>query len=163
MKALQRLLAVLFLVIAATASADELTAAKRHDIETLLDMTGGLAVGQQFSAAITKQLTETLKRSRPDIPAHVFEVLGQEVEAVFADHQSELKAALVPIYHEHFSAAEIQELIRFHSTAVGRKAIRVMPSLVEAGMQAGKRWGEALGPELNRRVAARLRSEGVRL
>lgn len=50
---------------------DELSPAKRADIEQLLKMTGALAAGKQMSNAMVTQLTQVLRKVRPDIPDRV--------------------------------------------------------------------------------------------
>jgi hypothetical protein len=52
-------------------------------------------------------------------------------------------------------------MIRFYSTDLGKKTIRVMPALMQESMAAGQQWGQALGPQIEERVKARLKKEGV--
>jgi hypothetical protein len=156
-------IAMLALVFARPAGAEELSPEKQADIERLLEVTGALAVGQQMSSAVVGQLVEALKASRADIPDRVLDLLPAEVDAVIAANLPSFKAAIVPLYHKYFSAAEIKELIRFYSSAVGRKAVGVMPALVQESMSLGQRWGASLAPQIDRRVKERLKREGIAL
>lgn len=133
---------------------------KRADIERLLEMTGALAVGKQMADAIVGQLSQTLRRARPDIPERVLNALPEDVGAVLDANMPGLKAALIPLYDRHFSHQEIRDMIQFYNTDTGRKTIRVMPLLLHESMQLGQHWGESLGPELEQRIAARLKREG---
>lgn len=160
-------LALMFVVIAMPAPAlaevskpQPVAAEKRADIERLLEMTGALAVGKQMADAIVGQLSQTLRQARPDIPARVLDALPEDVGAVLDANMPALEAGLIPIYDRHFSHQEIREMIRFYNTETGRKTIRVMPLLLHESMQLGQRWGESLGPELEKRIAARLKREG---
>jgi hypothetical protein len=65
------------------------------------------------------------------------------------------------IYHRHFSHDEIRELIRFYQTEVGKKAIQVMPKLLQESMAAGQQWGRSLMPEIRKRVNEALKDKGV--
>lgn len=142
---------------------EELSPEKRADIERLLDMTGAMALSTQMASAVTTQLFQVIKKARPDIPAKVLDALPAEVQATFAANMDSFKEAIIPIYHKHFSASEIKEIIQFYSTDLGKKTIRLMPVLMQESMLAGQRWGQSLGPEIDRRVKARLKSEGVKI
>lgn len=142
---------------------EELSPEKRADIERLLDMTGAMALSTQMASAVTAQLFQVIKKARPDIPAKVLDALPAEVQATFAANMDSFKEAIIPIYHKHFSASEIKEIIQFYSTDLGKKTIRLMPVLMQESMLAGQRWGQSLGPEIDRRVKARLKGEGVKI
>jgi hypothetical protein len=53
----------------------------------------------------------------------------------------ELTARMVPIYQRHFSAADIEGLLRFYRSPLGRKVITEMPATMAEGMQLGQDWG----------------------
>ena len=142
---------------------EELSPEKRADIERLLDMTGAMALSTQMASAVTAQLFQVIKKARPDIPAKVLDALPAEVQATFVANMDSFKEAIIPIYHKHFSASEIKEIIQFYSTDLGKKTIRLMPVLMQESMLAGQRWGQSLGPEIDRRVKARLKSDGVKI
>ena len=143
--------------------AEELSPAKRADIEKLLEVTGALAVGQQMGSAVVGQMTQVLHQARPDIPAEVLNVLPEEVNAVIGANLGAFKAIIIPIYHKYYTASDIKEMLRFYSTPLGQKMIRVMPTLVNESMQAGQQWGQSMGPEIQKRIKARLKKEGYEI
>lgn len=157
------LLFIALCISCASASAEDLTREKRADIERLLTMTGSLALGKQMAAAITANLAQNLKQARPDIPDKVLNMLPAEVLATFDENMDSLKEEMIPLYHRHFSAAEIKGLINFYSTDLGQKAIRTMPVLLQEGMVVGQRWGQSLSPKIKQRIAAKLKQQGVKL
>lgn len=142
---------------------DELSPAKRADIEQLLKMTGALAAGKQMSNAMVTQLTQVLRKVRPDIPDRVLDVLPEEVDAVISDNIGDLTELIVGLYHKHFTGDEVKEMIRFYSTPLGKKTIEVMPVLMTESFQAGQQWGQTLGPAVQARIQARLKKEGFDL
>ena len=143
--------------------AEDLTREKRADIERLLAMTGSLALSKQMANAVTVSMTQTLKQARPDIPEKVLDMMATEVSATFDENMPSLKDEMIPLYHRHFSAAEIKGLVNFYSTELGQKTIQVMPVLMQEGMLAGQRWGQSLAPKIKQRVAARLKQQGIKL
>lgn len=146
-----------------SARAEDLTREKRADIERLLSMTGSLSLGKQMASAITVSMVQSLKHSRPDIPEKALDVLPAEIIATFDENIGSLKDEMIPLYHRHFSAAEIKGLINFYSTDLGQKAIKTMPVLMQEGMLVGQRWGQSLAPKIKQRVAAKLKQQGVKL
>jgi len=88
MKTLRALVVFSLLASCCSAFAEDLTPEKRADIEQLLQMTAALSVGKQMGLAVVAQLTQTIKRARPDIPQSVLDVLPEEVNAVFDAHVS---------------------------------------------------------------------------
>lgn len=140
---------------------ESLTPQKKADIEHLLKETGALAVSQQMAGLASVQLAQTVRQMRPDIPEEIISVLPEEVQAVFAANLESFKEAMIPLYHKHFTGEEIKEMIRFYETDLGKKVIRVMPVLIADSMEIGQRWGQSLGPQIDARIRARFKKEGV--
>jgi len=160
----RRLLFAALLLFSLQASADALTPAKRADIRQLLEVTGASNLAQQFVAATSQNLFRSLKESRPDVPDRAFEVMNRELTALFAEKLQAPDGLLdrtIPVYDKYFTHAEIRELLAFYQTAIGRKTIAVLPKVVGESMVLGEKWGESLRPEIEKRVAAALRKEGL--
>jgi hypothetical protein len=156
-------LLALLILFSAPSFADELTPQKRADIEQLLQMTGALAMGKQMSAMVVGQMTQMLRKARPDIPDRVIEILPEEVDGIITDNMGNLKELVIPLYHKHFTADDIKGLMRFYASPLGQKTIQAMPLLMNESMQVGQQWGQALGPEIQTRIRARLKKEGFEL
>ncbi|MGP9823581.1 DUF2059 domain-containing protein [Ectopseudomonas khazarica] len=161
MKASRLLIPLLLSGLSLFASADELTADKRANIEQLLQATNTMALATQFGQNASKHATEMLHQLRPDIPQHVIDMLPGEVMAVFAENSGELQEMMIDIYHQHLSDEEIRELLTFYSSDIGRKIIRLMPAMAAQSMQVGQQWGESLGPQIEARIKARLQQQGI--
>lgn len=146
-----------------SAQTSVLTPEKRADIERLLEMTGATSLGKQMGVAMVAQLTPTLQKAYPDIPQRVLDALPAEVGAVFEANMASFKEIIIPLYHSYFTGDEIKEMLKFYSTALGQKTIRVMPALMQESMLAGQQWGQSLGPQIEARIKAKLKSEGIRL
>ncbi len=162
--ALHILLTLLFLLtLGGQPAADPISDEKREDIKRLLDVTGALAIGKQLSDSAVEHMTRQLKASRPDLPTKLFDILQEEVNGVIDENLQLFVELVIPLYHRHFSHAEIQGLIAFYQSELGRKAVLVMPVLMQESMSVGRQWGRALAPEIERRVLRRFRVEGFDL
>lgn len=143
------------------ASNQDVSAEKKAEIEKLLQTTNALHLGQQFSAAITAQLSNTLRAKHANVPQKVLDVLPQEVNAVISENIPVLKEIMVNIYAQHFTLDELKGLNQFYSTDLGRKLISTLPSALQESMAAGQKWGQTLAPEIGRRIQARFKKEAI--
>jgi hypothetical protein len=146
------------------ARADELTEAKRADIRKLMDITGSGALGKQFAGIMTKQMVETLRRSRPDIPARTLDIVQREVTALISeklDGPGGMLDRMVPLYAAAFSHQEIRDILAFYQTPTGKKAIAAMPALLRDGQKIGADMAKEIIPELKQRLKTALSNEGV--
>ena len=164
MNALRALFLSLALALAAPfAAADDLTPAKRADIERLLEMTGATRTSRQMAAASVQHMLRTLKQAHPGIPQKALDTLPEEVAIVLEAQIGVFVAQIVPVYHRYFTAEEVRGMIGFYSTDLGRKAISAMPGLMSETMVIGREWGESLSSAIADRVRARLKKEGIDL
>lgn len=157
---------LLLLICPFVAGADELTAQKREDIRQLMVSTGGSKIAMQFAASVTQNLSKALKAARPDVPERVFSIVNSELIALFEERLAApggMIERVIPIYDKYFTHAEVRELLAFYRTPIGRRAIEVLPKVVGESMAAGQAWGKSLEPEINRRIEAALKQEGIEL
>jgi len=65
----------------------------------------------------------------------------------------QLVDSLVPIYASHFTRPELDELVRFYQSPLGRHLAEVQPLITQASVQAGQRWGSAIGRDIGDSLA----------
>lgn len=53
---------------------------------------------------------------------------------------------LAQVYIDEFTEAEIDEILAFYNTPVGKKMRDVTPELTRKGMEIGQQWGQELQP-----------------
>jgi uncharacterized protein len=145
------------------ASAQDVNAETRAEVEKLLQTTGALRLGQQFSTAMVAQLANALRSTHANIPQKALDVLPQEVNAVLSENIPLLNEIMVHIYARHFTLDELKGLNQFYATDLGRKVIGTLPSVLQESMAAGQKWGQSLGPEIGRRIQDRFKKEGISL
>lgn len=153
-----------FMLFSSFAMAEELTPAKKESMKELMVLTGASQMGQMFGNAFVQQLTTILKSTNPDIDPKAFVFLEEEINKLIREELVEkktLQELIYPLYHKYLTHSDIKELIRFYKTPVGKKAISVMPQLTRESMQAGQKWGQALGPVIQQRIKDRFKREGI--
>ena len=158
------LMVLLCTLVGSSALADSPDTAKVGDIKRLVDMTGSANIAKQFAAVVSQQFFQTLKASKPEIPDRAITVMDRELMALFSEKLAApggLIDQVIPVYDKYFTHQEIKELIAFYETPTGKKAIVVLPKVVNEGIVIGQRWGQSLGPEIEKRVKAALMREGL--
>jgi len=139
---------------------------KKADIERLMQMTGATRIGMQIASAMVAQMTQAVKKSRPDISPQAMTVMQKTVMEVMqekvADRQG-LLGQIVELYHKHFSHDDIKGLIAFYESDLGRKTVKEMPKLAGESIRIGRQWGARLGPEIEQRVGQALKRLGYSL
>ena len=146
------------------AAAQPVSAEERNDIAELLRASGAINIARTFSVNLTLQISEMLKKSRPDISASVFDLIGDEVNKVVSaslESKGGLVDLYVQLYHKYFTRDEIKQLTVFYNSPLGRKMQSVSPTLLKDSIAVGQRWGQMISPLIQQRVRERLQQSGV--
>jgi len=96
----------------------------------------------------------------------MFDALTEEVNKAIDESMNArggLKEIIVAIYHRYYSADEIQALLDFYRTPVGKKTIAIMPAMTQESMALGMQWGNSLGPLVLQRIKARFKQNGYEI
>ncbi|MBY0267675.1 MAG: DUF2059 domain-containing protein [Burkholderiales bacterium] len=144
-------------------AAESLSTAKREKIQVLLETTGALKLADSMMHGAIDQITQMIRRARPDIPESALGVVAAEVGAVVASGMPALVEVMIHLYDKYYTEADVMALLAFYSSPVGRKTIAALPTLSQESMQAGMAWSKALMPEIDRRIRAGIRREGYEL
>jgi len=65
----------------------------------------------------------------------------------------QLVDTLIPIYASHFTRPELDQLVRFYDSPLGRHLAEVQPTIAEESIQAGQRWGMVIGRDIGDSLA----------
>ena len=121
---------------APAAAPQKVDPAKEAAIRHLMDITQTAKLGDNISSAISTNVRSIMGQS-----------LAQDrLEKFMATFEQKLRTAapatsvenlMVPIYAQHFSTDDIQELIRFYQSPVGQRVIKVLPQVSQESQDAG--------------------------
>ena len=160
------ILTVTACVLTAPAAADNITPAKRADIEKLMRITGPPDVAKQMSNFFINQMSQAIKASRPDLPAKTYRILIEEINRVIEEQMTAKGGFLdmvIPIYAKHFSHEDIKGLLKFYQTELGKKTIKTYPLILQESMTLAQDWSKSLGPLIKKKVNQRFQKEGIDL
>ncbi len=105
-----------------------------------------------FQAAINQMLT-AYKGQYPQVSAEIWKEFEAEFQKTSMD---ELVVMLAPAYQKHLTQNDLQELIKFYKTPIGKKFAEKTPLLTREAMQVGQQWGMKIGQNF----AAKMKAKG---
>ena len=120
---------------------------KMDAIERLLEASGEVELVKQGMLGMIDQIRE----SPTELPPEFFDEFKK---AVLSD---ELKDVLAPIYDRHYTLEEIEQLIKFYESPIGRTMVKRQPLVQQDAMGVGRHWGQKKAAE----IVERLRERGV--
>ena len=110
----------------------------------LLHISGAGELGEQM----LDQMIAAQKQASPQVPEKFWTDFRSEVNT------EELIDLVAPVYARHFTVDEMQQLIQFYKTPVGKKLVQKLPVISSESMAAGQKWGFQLGMRIAQKLAA---------
>jgi len=138
----------------------ELTPELEQDIRVLMELAGVSELGAQMGAVVSRSMLESFWKTG-DAPSEGYrEIVLEETDRWIADVVELFSDAAIPLYANYFSHEEILALIEFYDSPIGRKSIRVMPSLMQDSAVLGQELGMREANKLSAAIEKRLREAG---
>ena len=101
-----------------------------QQVRKLMDVVG---LGNSLSQ-MNAQVTSSMQQALPCVSAHYWDSFIDD------NSKQEFIGRLVPVYQKHFSADEVDGLIKFYSSPLGQKVLTEMPLAMGEANQAGQQW-----------------------
>ena len=120
-------------------------AAKASTIRRLLDLTGAARLALSGMEA----MVPAQRAANPQIPAAFWDAFLARARRDLPH----LVDSLIPIYASHFSQAELDQLVNFYASPLGKHLSAVQPLILQESMGAGQRWGTVIGREVGESLA----------
>ena len=151
---------------APTSGGGELTAAKRADIKTLLEITGIRAIPEQIATSSVQSMVAGVRQLDPKFPDKGFVAMRDAMKAVFekkVDVPGGLIEQVTLVYHNTFTATEVAEIVKFYQSAVGKKMTGLQQKVNAETIQTAMRWADSLAVEADNAMDAALKKENLKL
>lgn len=117
---------------------------KEAKIKELIALTGGDKLASQ---AVSENIGK-YQQAYPGVPRKFWEEFSKEMSP------EKFAELYVPIYNKYYNETEIDELIKFYNTPLGKKVLEVMPLILKESMEAGRKMGEETSAELMKKIDA---------
>jgi hypothetical protein len=154
---------VALLSVSPVARAQTIDQPFRADLERLMTVTGAADVGMQLAAAVTDSILKQMQARTPEVPLRMLDVAKEVLTSEFAKMMQgpdSIMPKLIAVYAKHFTHDDVKGLLAFYDTPIGRKSVKVMPTLALEGVAVGEAWAQANMPRMLETLEKRLRAEG---
>jgi hypothetical protein len=119
---------------------------KTEKIKQLLELSGSGKMGIQ----VMNQMMDSFKKSFTNVPQEFWDECKKEMKS------EDITNMVIPIYEKYYTETDINQLITFYNSPIGKKMIATMPQIMQESMTAGQSWGKQIG----QRVLAQLKEKG---
>ncbi len=130
MKKTALLFCILFFAINSFAQSG--SSAKIDKINKLLELSGSAQLGIQAS----KNLISVFKASYTNVDPSFWDEFQNQIKI------EELIELIVPIYDKFYTEEDIDALIAFYNSPIGKKMVANQTSISQESMIAGQQWGK---------------------
>lgn len=134
------LVTVLVLGVGSTATTSISAQKKSRDeqIRELLELTGSGELGVQMMEGMIGPMREAV----PDVPAEWWDRFLEKADA------ESINDLVVPIYDKHLTDEELDKMLEFYRSPVGRSIVKKMPAILQESMAVGQAWGVGIMEEI---------------
>ena len=103
---------------------------------------------------IPEQILSMIEQQAPALP----ESVKVEIQAMFSEEALlSLMDRMVPIYAQYYTQQDMDDLIAFYDTPLGKKLSTVQPQITLESMSVAQQWAAEIG----QKVAAKIMQSGV--
>ncbi|HYC05299.1 MAG TPA: DUF2059 domain-containing protein [Azospirillaceae bacterium] len=129
----------------------------------LIDMTGATVLGEQMASTTVQQIAQTMKIANP--------TKGPEVESFVSDFflpqlREDMPAFMeevAKLYAQRFGAADLQRIIAFYQSDVGKKMLRETPQIMQQVVGMGVSWGDRISRRSQEEFAKAATARGLKV
>ena len=112
--------------------------------ETLRTMFKVAGTEETYKTVII-QMVNLFKEQYPNVDEKVWSDFEEEF---LKTSVNDLVEMLAPVYVKYLNQDELQQLIEFYDSPVGKKLAKSTPLITQESMQIGQEWGKKIGEDL---------------
>lgn len=106
-------------------------------VETLKKMIT-VSGGDATFKLVIPQMFAMMKQQLPNVPEEFWKTAEEEIMKNIVD---DVVGMLAPIYWKHLTKADLDGIIKFYETPVGKKMAAAQPNIMTESMKVGQQWG----------------------
>ena len=137
MKRILLLLALSLCFLSFAGAKDPLDQPSKEYVETLKKMIT-VSGGDATFKLVIPQMFAMMKQRLPNIPEEFWKTAEEVIVKNIVD---DLVGMLAPIYWKHLTKADLEGIIKFYETPVGKKMAAAQPTITAESMEVGQQWG----------------------
>lgn len=104
----------------------------------------------EMSKTVMNQMINIFQSSYSQVQPAFWEEFKKETGT------DDLLNLIIPIYVKYYTESDLDELIKFYESPVGRKTVENLPKITEESMIIGQQWGM----QVSEKIMKKLKKEG---
>ncbi|MEY3084055.1 MAG: hypothetical protein RL037_235 [Bacteroidota bacterium] len=134
-----------FFLLSTTISFSQVDQSYKTKVKQMMLSSGG---ADAYDAAITQMFT-MYQQQFPNVPANFWNEFEQEFMKTSMD---ELVTLIAPVYANHLSSQDLDQIIAFYATPAGKKLSSSQGAITTESMSVGQEWGVRLGEKVGKKL-----------
>lgn len=122
------------------------TSSKDEKIRQMLDLTGSGKLGVQ----IAQNVISSFKEKYTNVDLLFWNELEKEIKP------EDLIKTVIPVYAKYYTEDDIDQIIIFYNSPVGKKMIENTPLILQESMVTGKNWSQ----QISEKIITKLKDNG---
>jgi len=152
-------IAVMLIALSPSANAQQATPAAIQTAKEIVNVTGAMALFNPLIPGVVEQAKNLFLQQDPGLAKDLNEITAK-MRADLAPRFGELTSEVAKLYANHFTEAELKELLAFYKTPVGTKLITEQPKVGEEGLKFAQTWANNLSEEIIVKMRDELKKRG---
>ena len=156
--------AVAFACFAVTgaARAQQPTPATVALAKELVVLKGGAAMFDPLIPGVIERAKQTFVPTNPQLIGPLNQVAAQ-LNKEFAAKRAEVLNEVSRVYAQHFTEAELKQILAFYKSPVGRKMLVEEPKAIDQSLKAAQDWANKFSEVVLERFRAEMKKKGYDL
>ena len=155
-------LALGWVVLAGAARAQAPSPAALAAAKELVVLKGAGAMFDPIIPGVIESAKNQFMPTNPNLSAPLTEVANQ-LHKEYAPKRAELLDLVAGIYAQHFTEAELKEIVAFYKTAAGKKMIAQEPAAINQSLTAAQDWANKFSDMVLERFRTEMAKKGHKL
>lgn len=123
----------------------------------LVELSGTTRIFDEVLPSIAEESKNRFIRANPQMQLGIIAVVDR-IAVQMVSRRPELDQYLARVWASGFSDEEMQEIVDFYTTDVGKKFSNALPQVLAVQTAAAQEWGKSVSEELNVKVQQELRA-----
>ena len=132
------ILVISILVVSLSSTFGQVDNSYKSTLKMMLQVAGS---EETFNTAI-KQMFSMYKQQKTNVPDSIWVGLEQEISKTSID---DLVDMILPVYQKYMTETDLNGIIEFYQTPIGKKYAEKTPLIMQESMQVGQQWGMEIG------------------
>lgn len=125
----------------------------------LIKVTGAAEVFSPLIPGVVEQAKLLYLQQNPDL-AKDLNAVAAKLRKEYAPRLSELITHVARLYVQHFTEAELKQIVAFYQSPVGKKLLAQRPQIVNSSMNYAQDWANKLSDKVMDRMSEEMKKRG---